>query len=187
MKKNILVVAALVATLSTGALAYGQNKGNCDGQRMQQNKGMQQGMQRCMKQGSQQGMKQGMKQGSKQGMQKKGMKNCKQNRGMKQGMNKRSKGGMQLFSQLKLSDEQRFELSILKDEMRLEMKKSRGFQKQNRAMNFISEDGFDKAQFKKSANDRHAKKLELKANFMEKAFKILTKEQLAELKTLLAK
>lgn len=161
MKKNILVAAALIATLSTGAFAYNQNKGDCDGQRMQQNK-----MQ-----------KQGMQKGMKQGMQK----------GMKQGMQKRNKGGMRLFSQLNLTDEQKYNLSILKDEMKLEMKKSRGFKKQNRSAQFVSEDGFDKASFIKSSNERHAKKLALKANFMEKAFKILTKDQVAQLKTLVAK
>lgn len=165
MKKNILVAAALIATLSTGAFAYNQNKGNCDGTRMQQKQMQNSGMQKGMKQGMNKGMKQNMK----------------------KGMHKRNKGGMRLFSQLNLTDEQRFNLSILKDEMRLEMKKSRGFQKQNRSVQFVSEDGFDKAAFIKSSNDRHAKKLELKANFMEKAFKILTKEQLAQLKTLVAK
>jgi len=157
MKKNILVAAALIATLSTGAFAYNQNKGNCDGPRMQQ-KQMQ-------------------------------MQNSDMQRGMKQGMKKsmHKRGGMRMFAQLNLTDEQRYNLSILKDEMKLEMKKSRGFKKQNRAAQFISNDGFDKTVFIKSSNERHAKKLELKGNFMEKAFKILTQEQLAQLKTLAAK
>jgi len=150
MKKNILVAAALIATLSTGAFAY--NQGNCNGQ------GMQRGM--MMNQGMQKGM-------------------------MKQGMNKR--GGMRIFAQLNLTNEQRYQLSILRDEMRLEMKKARGYSKQNRLMQFVSADGFDKEAFKKFSNENHAQRLELRANFMEKAFKILTAEQVAQLKTLAAK
>jgi Spy/CpxP family protein refolding chaperone len=149
MKKNILVAAALIATLSTGAFAY--NQGNCNGQ------GMQRGM---MNQGMQKDM-------------------------MNQGMYKR--GGMRMFAQLNLTNEQRYQLSILRDEMKLEMKKARGFKQQNRPMQFVSADGFDKEAFKKFSNEKHAQRLELRANFMEKAFKILTAEQVAQLKTLAAK
>lgn len=159
MKKNILVAAALIATLSTGAFAY--NQGNCNGQRMQQNNMQSKYMQKGM-----------MNQGMQKGM-------------MKKSMNKRR--GMRMFAQLNLTNEQRYQLSILKDEMKLEMKKARGFKKQNRAMQFFSANGFDKAAFIKSANEKHAKRLELRANFMEKAFKILTKEQVAQLKTIAAK
>jgi len=159
MKKNILVAVALVATLSTGAFAYNQNKGNCDGQRMQQNKTQMQNK----------SMHKGM------------------NQGTKQGMHKRNKGGMQMFSQLNLTDKQKYELSILKDEMKLEMKKSRGYKKQRNAVKFATADGFDKAGFKKFANTKHTKKLDMRADFMEKAFKLLTKEQVTQLKTLAAK
>lgn len=150
MKKNILVAAALIATLSTGAFAY--NQGNYDNPRMQQNQ-----------------------------MQNRGM----MHKGMKRGMHRRD--DMRLFAQLNLTDEQRYKLSILKDEMRLEMKKARGFQQQQKPMQFISADGFDKDAFIKFSKQKEAQKLELRANFMEKAFQILTKEQITKLQTLAAK
>ena len=156
MKKNILV-ADLIATLSTGAFAYNQNKGNCDGQYMQQNKMQMQNQKNCIN---------------------KGMK-----KSMKQGMNRHGRNGMRIFAQLNLTDKQRYEMSILRDEMRLEMKKSRGYVKQNNIMQFISADGFNKSEFKKFANENQTKKLNLKADFMEKAVKLLTKEQLTQLKT----
>jgi len=153
MKKSILITTALIATLTTGAFAYNQNKANFNCQNMQQGK--------------------------------------MQNKQMKKRMNHqrygKHKGGMTMFSQLNLSDKQRYELSILKDEMRLEIKKSRGYMKQNRAIKSLSEDGFNKKEFIKLANEEHNKRLNLKANFMEKAFKILTKEQISQLKTLASK
>ena len=124
------------------------------------------------KQNGQRGMKSG--QSTQQGMMKKSQKMNKQ------GMKKR--GGMQMFSQLNLSDDQRFQLSILKDEMKLEMKKSRGAKKQGKMVKFVSDDGFDKKAFMAEADDRHTKMMAIKANHMEKVFKILTKEQIAELK-----
>ena len=165
MKKNILVAAALIATLSTGAFAYNQNKGDCNGMYKQQNNTQMQ--KNCMNDGMQKGMKKGMK----QGMNKKGMK-------------KHGRDGMRMFAQLNLTDEQRFEMSILKDEMKLEMKKSRGFKKQYNIVQFITEDGFNTEEFKKFASENQTKKLNLKADFMEKAVKLLTKEQLVQLKLL---
>jgi len=158
MKKSILVTTALIATLSTGAFAY--NQGNCDSPRMQQDQMQQKGMQK-------KGMKQNM------------------HKGMKRGMHRPD--DMRMFAQLNLTDEQKYKLSILKDEMRLEMKKARGYSKQNKIMQFISADGFDKEAFKQFATGKEAAKLELRANFMEKAFGILTKEQIAQLKTIAAR
>jgi len=98
----------------------------------------------------------------------------------KKGMSRR--GGMQMFSQLNLSDDQRYQLSILRDEMKLEIKKARGVRKQGQMMNFLNDSGFDKDAFKKDINARQQKMLDLKAIHMEKVFKILTKEQIVELK-----
>ena len=122
--------------------------------------------------GTQRGMMQG--QNAKQGMH-------KQNRKMhKQSMRKR--GGMQMLSQLKLTDEQQFQVSILRDEMRLEMKKLRGAKHQGKMMQFVGDNGFDKKAFMKEADSKHTKMMDIRANHMEKVFKILTKEQISELK-----
>ena len=164
MKKRILV--ALASTLTVGAFAQGMMN-------------------------NQQGMMGGQNQQhmwNKQGMQNQGMMNFQQGRhhgkGMMggQGMGMMS-GGMQMFSQLNLTDEQTFQLSILKDEMRLDMKKLMYSQKRMGQMGeFIKGDSFDKSSFKKHMNVKHEKMLDLRANNMEKAFKILTREQVAELK-----
>ena len=125
----------------------------------------------CQKSG-QKGMKQG--QSTQQGMMKKGHKMNKK------GMSRH--GGMQMFSQLNLNDDQKFKLSILKDEMKLEMKKLRGAKKQGKMVKFVGDDGFDKKAFMAEADSKHTKMMAIKANHMEKVFKILTKEQVAELK-----
>jgi Spy/CpxP family protein refolding chaperone len=121
-----------------------------------------------------------------------GQRGMKSGQSTQQGMMKRSHkmnkkgmsrhGGMQMFSQLNLSDDQKFQLSILKDEMRLEMKKSRGAKKQGKMVKFVSDDGFDKKAFMAESDSKHTKMMAIKANHMEKVFKILTKEQIAELK-----
>ncbi len=166
MKKGILVAAVLTGALTVGAVAQGmQNQNMMQGQQgNMQNKG---NMQSGMMMGGQQGM----------GMQGRGM-------GMQGGM---MGGGMQMFSQLNLTSEQRFQLSILKDEMRLEMKKLMHAGKMGRDMGkFIKGDSFDKSSFKEHMNKKHEKMLNIKADNMEKAFKILTKEQITQLKQKLA-
>ena len=119
--------------------------------------------------GGQRGMVRG--QFSQQGM---------QQRGMKKGLNHRV--GMQMFANLNLSNDQQFKLSILKDEMRLEMRKIRGTQPQARMINFIGANGFDKKSFMKETDSMQTKMTTIKANHMEKVFKILTEEQVSQLK-----
>ena len=157
MTKKILVTAVLASSLASGAFAYSNDCQN-SGQRCEKNG------ERCTK--------------SRQSTQQ-----CMTNESRR--MNRKSMsrhGGMQMFSQLNLSDEQKFQLSILKDEMRLEMKKLRGAKKQGKMLKFVGDDGFDKKAFMKEADNRHAKMMTIKANHMEKVFKLLTKEQIAELK-----
>jgi len=162
MKKSILVTAVLVGTLVTGAFAFGGN-GNCDGSGQKTMKNQQAMQQQTQKRGWH-----GYK------MRQKGIQHHNNigNRG----------AGMQMFAQLNLTDEQQFQLSILRDEMRLEMKKLRGVNKQGQMLKFVNENGFDKKAFMKDRNEMQTKRLALKAEHMEKVFKILTKEQIAELK-----
>jgi len=162
MKKVILATVVAAGVLATTAFAYNQDCQN-QGKRGMQKQGMQQ---------------QGMGQKS---MQYKSQKMSHKGKGMHG-----SKGGMQMLSQLNLSDDQKFQMSILRDENKLAMKKLRGPQKRGQMMKFVGEGGFDKAAFKKEANAKHLQKMELKAAHMEKVFKLLTKEQIAELKTKLA-
>jgi Spy/CpxP family protein refolding chaperone len=160
MKNKILATVLVVGTLATASLAYNQNCPNAGQKGMMQGQGMQQ-----------------------QGMMQKGMNKQCANQGKmmsKRGMGRHG-GGMQMFAQLNLSDDQKFQMSILRDEMKLEMKKARGAKQKGKMMNFIKDNGFDKDAFKKEANERHQKMMELKAAHMEKVFKLLTKEQVAQL------
>lgn len=155
MKKVILTTVLAAGLTATSAFAY---KGNCQNGEGMMNKG-----------------------GKKCQMQKEcGMKGKKgSHKGMRSG---KGKGGMMMFSRLDLTQDQRYKLSILKDEMRLEMKKQRGPQQRDNFKKFITVDGFDKEGFLKEMKERQAKMMDLKAAHMEKAFAILTKEQIAKLK-----
>lgn len=179
MKKTTLAAAViLTGALTVGAFAH-QNStpnqgmvGNQQGMMgNQQGMGMMNGQQKMM--GSQQGMMGGGMMGGQGGM------------GMMSGM---MGGGMQMFSQLNLTSDQQFKLSILKDEMQIEMKKFM-FEnhKQGNMGTFLKGDSFDKDTFKKHMNEKHNNMLDLRANHMEKVFKILTKEQVTELKKNLTK
>ena len=164
MKKQILVTAVLVGALATGAFAFG---GNCD----------------CNAQGMKN--KQGMKnqQNMQQQTQKKGWHGYKMRQKRIQhsdNMMMGQRGGM--LAALKLTEDQKFQISILRDEMKLEMKKLRGSKKQGKMMKFISDNGFNKKAFIKQSDENHSKRVAIKANHMEKVFKILTKEQVVELK-----
>ena len=89
-----------------------------------------------------------------------------------------------MFSNLDLSDEQKYKLSILHDEMRLEMKKSMGMRQERPMQKFANENGFDEKGFKKYMDERHEKMIALRAAHMKKVFAVLTPEQIAKLKTL---
>ncbi|MDA7848122.1 Spy/CpxP family protein refolding chaperone [Sulfurospirillum sp.] len=155
MTKKILVTAVLVGSLATGAFAS--------------NKDCQYHGQMSMK--HQQEMQQTKKRGwHGYKMRQKGMQH-NDNQNMRQ-----------MFYKIKLTDDQQFKLSILRDEMKLEMKKLRGNKRQGKMLDFISEDGFDKDAFIKEADKNHEKMIDIKASHMEKVFKILTKEQIAKLK-----
>lgn len=169
MKKRVLLTVAIVGTLTTGAFAYNQDclRGNYPAMMNQQ--GMQSGINQSKKHGWQ---------GHK--MRKKGiMLSSNSNMPM---MGARYGGMMPILATLNLSDEQRYQLSILRDEMRLEMKKLRGLPQQGRVLKFVKDGKFDKSAFKKEMNQKHQKMLDIKANHMEKVFKLLTKEQVSELK-----
>jgi len=158
MKKTILATVVLVGVLGTGAYAYG----NCDGSGQ---KGMM----------NQQNMQQKSKQCSRS--------THKMNQKMVQHHGKMGRhGGMQMFSQLNLSKDQQFNLSVLRDEMKLEMKKLRGVSNKGKMLQFVGDNGFDKKAFMQSADIKHTKMMEIKANHMEKVFNLLTKEQITELK-----
>ena len=171
MKKRTLLVVALSGALTVGAFAYGMNnqQGMMNGQ-------YQQNMQRA------QGM--GMM-GGQQGMMARGMaRHHFANNGTKH-MRHSMMGyrGMRMFSKLNLTSEQRYQFSILRDEMRLEMKKQmHNAQPMGQMGTFFKGDNFDKDAFKNQMEKQYKKMLDLRADYMDKAFKILTKEQKAQLK-----
>ncbi len=158
MKNRIITALAVVGVLTTGAYAYG-GFGNCDG--------------------SGPGMRN--QQGMQPQAQNRGWGGNKMNK-KRNGMMMGNRGGMQMFSQLNLTNDQQFQLSILRDEMRLEMRKIRGAKGQGRMMQFVSDNGFDNESFVKASDERHTKMLKIKSDHMEKVFKILTKEQVAQIK-----
>ncbi len=157
MKKTIYLLS-VAALLATGIYAYDNTN--------------QQGM-----------MQSGMQMGIQQGMMQKGMQPCGM---MQQGM-RGGQDGMQMIERLNLSDDQRYHLSILRAEMKLEMAKLRDPKMMNAMQNLMSADSFDKQAFIKMENDRHTKMLALRANHMEKVFNLLSKEQRAELKDMIGK
>lgn len=156
MTKRILATSLVVAALGTSVFAYNQNCQNGDRDWM---RGQKQEM-----------MQKGMNDGG--GMMQKGM---------RRGMDRMDGMDGRMFAELNLSDEQRYQLSILKDEMMLEMKKSMGMKKRGQMQDFLSEKGFDKEGFVKSMNEQHSKMLKLKVAHMEKVFALLTPEQKAKL------
>jgi len=106
---------------------------------------------------------------------------------MQQGMHGRGGHEMRMLSQLNLTDDQRHKLAILQSEMKLEMTKLHDPKMKSKMQGALTGETFDKKEFIKNHNDMHEKMLNLKANHMEKVFNLLTKEQRAELKTLMDK
>lgn len=158
MKRKTLLAVALSSVLAVGAFAHGMNN-----QQNMHNQGMKHG-----------GMMNGKNMHRGQGMHK------GQCAGISGG---KMMGGMPMFSQLNLTSEQQQKLSILRDEMRLEMKKQRYSGKPMGKMGvFFQGENFDKDSFKSNMNGQHEKMLTLRANHMEKVFNILTKEQRVQLK-----
>ena len=95
-------------------------------------------------------------------------------------------GMMPQLMQLNLTDDQRHKLAILQSEMKLEMTKIRDPKMMTKMQDLMSADSFNKKEFIKIHNEMHEKMLALQADHMEKVFNLLTKEQRAELKTLMA-
>ena len=106
---------------------------------------------------------------------------------MQKGMHGGGQHAMHMLSQLNLTDDQRHKLAILHSEMKLEMTKLHDPKMQTKMQGALTGETFDKKEFIKTHNEMHEKMLTLKANHMEKVFNLLTKEQRAELKTLMDK
>jgi len=119
--------------------------------------------------------------GNCQGMQPDGM-------GMGQGsmMMHGGKGGMGMMEQLNLTDDQRHKLAIYQSEMKLEMTKLHDPKMMTKMQELMSGDTFNKKEFIKLHNETHEKMVAIQADHMEKVFNVLTKEQRAELKTLMS-
>ena len=100
---------------------------------------------------------------------------------MKKHNKMRGHSGIHMFSKLDLTGEQKHQLSILKDEMKLEMKKQRGSKKRGKILSFVTSEGFDKEAYKADASINQDKRVAIKAGYMEKAFNLLTKEQVEKL------
>jgi Spy/CpxP family protein refolding chaperone len=96
------------------------------------------------------------------------------------------KGGMGMVEQLNLTDDQRHKLHVLQSEMKLEMTKLQDPKMRTKMQDLMSGDSFNKKEFIKLHTEMHEKMLALQADHMEKVFNLLTKEQRAELKTLMA-
>jgi hypothetical protein len=163
MKKTILATALVCGVISSSALAYG-GPNNMAAPCPQTNTQMQQG-QKYMRMNKAQGC------------------NMQMQGNYKKGSHMRRGAHMMLpFYKLNLSDEQRYKISLLRDEMRLEMKKARGMRSpQSPMLQFIGKKGFDTNGYKKYMSQRSEKMLNIKATYMQKIFDTLSKEQIATL------
>ena len=117
-----------------------------------------------------------------------GMMPCGGGMSGQQGMMHGGKGGMMMpaLQQLNLTDDQRHKLAVLRSEMKLEMTKLQDPKMMTKMQDLMSGESFNKKEFIKIHNEMNEKRLVLQADHMEKVFNILTKEQRAELKTLMA-
>jgi periplasmic protein CpxP/Spy len=108
--------------------------------------------------------------------------------GMGQGsmMMHSGKGGMGMMEQLNLTDDQRHKLAVYQSEMKLEMTKLHDPKMMTKMQELMSGDSFNKKEFIKLHNETHEKMVAIQADHMEKVFNVLTKEQRAELKTLMS-
>jgi len=91
-----------------------------------------------------------------------------------------------MFDRLDLSDDQRYKLNVLRSEMKLEMAKLHDPKSMQKMQDLMSADTFDKKAFIKVRNEMHDKRVTLEADFLEKAFTVLTKEQRVELKKIMS-
>ena len=91
-----------------------------------------------------------------------------------------------MFDRLDLSDDQRYKLNVLRSEMRLEMAKLHDPKSMQKMQELMSADTFDKKAFIKLRNEMNDERVTLEADFLEKAFSILTKDQRAELKKIMS-
>lgn len=78
---------------------------------------------------------------------------------------------------LKLTKEQEDKIAELNKEFRAEMAKLHIGQKSMNKDPFVSKDGFSKEGFKKEANDKMQKVLDLRAEHLAKIYAVLTPEQ----------
>ena len=90
--------------------------------------------------------------------------------------------GNHMFARLNLSSEQNYKISILRDEMYLQIRRQKLTNPYKGMMSYILDNGFDKESFMLNRNNQYQKIMEIKAIHMEKVFNVLTKEQIAELK-----
>jgi len=194
MNKKILVTGLLASALTVAVYAHGGNgdqdggmMGQQQGQYMQGQQGNMQGRQGQYMQG-QRGNMQGQR-GNMQGQSGMmgGQSGMMGKRMMMGQMMSHQSGMMGMFQNLNLSNDQRYKISILKEEMKLDMRKLMGPNHRKEMFSFMTTNGFDKAGFKKEARQIHNKMLNIKADNMEKMFKILTKEQIKQLKKNIAK
>jgi Spy/CpxP family protein refolding chaperone len=102
------------------------------------------------------------------------------------GMNERG-GMMRTLFELDLSDTQKEQIEKLMVEQRYAMKGQRGGMRDAALAGAISEKGFDRAAYLKSAAERAKTRAELRAGHLEKVVALLTKEQRTAFKAALEK
>jgi len=101
---------------------------------------------------------------------------CQKHKMMKHHKQDRGHGIVKMFMQLDLSDEQKKEIrTIVKTSMDEMPKPSAAF----------SDTSFNKEEFIKISNERRAKKVEQRANLIEKVYSVLNPAQKKDLKTML--
>ena len=94
--------------------------------------------------------------------------------------------GIPMLEKLNLTDDQEHKLDVLRSEFKLEMTKLRDPKMMTKMQDLMSGESFNKKEFIKLNTEMHEKMVAVQADHMEKVFNILTKEQRAELKTLMS-
>jgi protein CpxP len=114
-----------------------------------------------------------------QGMKQSEVKGCKGSK-----YHKKGHPMMKLYSQLDLTEEQKEQMKVLRQEMQAQReakKKDRSKRGMGMMVNFVSEKGFDKEGFIKMATQKSQEKIQMRAAMFEKRMNILTPEQRTKL------
>lgn len=102
----------------------------------------------------------------------------KHNKDMSQKHNNEMHGkGFMFLKGVELTPEQKYNISIIRDEMNLEIRKLMGSEDMSKNSQYFTEKQFDKNSFLKDKKAEFDKHIEVRAKYMEQAYNLLSDEQ----------